>query len=285
MERRDGKKKEGGKKTDWRWRDGLSRKGCSPMNIPWEFTLNCFWFVYFFQYSALAHTPSVPVLTPRAPPSLPTHPTNPPTPPPPPPPFLLMPPSPHHPPHFHKWCSDVHQTQQWRITISCWSLSTKALYHFVSPPHPTPHHPLRSPLLSPLEISDVKEQMNFQPDIFGGPPFGAPLPVANANGFQLQRSNGSALFRRRAFEPTCVPFASWSGTPCLGSMREKGWAWPRRCTRCTERAKRLHMAVQSGRLPGFPAVPKGITRARGKRFDSENCLCKRRYECIPIWKL
>lgn len=26
-----------------------------------------------------------------------------------------------------------------------------------------------SPLLSPLEISDVKEQMNFQPDIFGGP--------------------------------------------------------------------------------------------------------------------
>lgn len=22
------------KKMDWRWRDGLSRKGCLPMNIP-----------------------------------------------------------------------------------------------------------------------------------------------------------------------------------------------------------------------------------------------------------
>lgn len=61
-------------RRNWRWRDGLSCKGCSPMNIPWEFTLNCFWFVYFFQYTALAHTPSVPALTPRVPPPRPTHP-------------------------------------------------------------------------------------------------------------------------------------------------------------------------------------------------------------------
>lgn len=90
---------------DWRWRDGLSRKGCSPMNIPWEFTLNCFWFVYFFQYSALAHTPSVPALTPRAPTHPPTTTTTTTH------PLPLMPPSPHHPPRFHKWCSDVHQTR------------------------------------------------------------------------------------------------------------------------------------------------------------------------------
>lgn len=214
---------------DRRWRDGLSRKGCAPMNIPWEFTLNCFWFVYFFQYSALAHTPSVSVLTPRAP-------THPPTPPPhhyrrlP-----LMPPSPHHPPHFHKWCSDVHQTQQWRITISCWSLSTKALYHFVPPPR-TPTH-TRSPLLSPL----MWRSRWISKQTFSGPPSRARylLPM-QMDSETCKDPKGSALFHMPSWARVrlhVVCLSEWT-TRYFGRIENKARTWPRRCSRAHGGSKR-----------------------------------------------
>lgn len=84
-------RKKKGKKTN-RTRGGVMAchaKALSSMNIPWEFTLNCFWFVYFFRYSALALTPASPTQDPHQPPPAP----------PPPPPPTHMPPSPHHPPY------------------------------------------------------------------------------------------------------------------------------------------------------------------------------------------
>lgn len=134
---------------------------------------------FFFQYSALARTPSVLVLTPRVSPHL----------------FPLC----TIPPRFHKWCSDVHQTQQWRITISCLSLSTKALQHF-GPLHVFPCWACWRSLM--WRTGWISKQTS-------GGPRREPLPVANAN--LLLRSRGSALFHRRALESTCKLFACGRG--------------------------------------------------------------------------
>ena len=172
---------------DWRWRDGLSRKGCSSMNIPWEFTLNCFWFVYFFQYSALTHTPSVPALTPRAPTHPPSTTTNTTT-----HPLPLMPPSPHHPPRFHKWCSDVHQTRamkdHYKLLGARQQKSTPTLY---------PHLPSLKPPRS--EISDVKDQMNFQNR--GAPIEPYLLPMQMGSKKKIQESWGE---KKKAHCSRCV---------------------------------------------------------------------------------
>lgn len=138
-------------------------KAARSMNIPWEFTLNCFWFVYFFQYSALAHTPSVPVLTPRAPP---------------PPPAPL-----------HATLSSPSPTLS-QVVLRCPSnAAMKDHYKLLEPVNKStlPLCPPCSPLVEPAGDLWCEGGDEFLTRHFQGAPI--ELPVANANGLRkrLQR--------------------------------------------------------------------------------------------------
>lgn len=214
---------------DRRWRDGLSRKGCAPMNIPWEFTLNCFWFVYFFQYSALAHTPSVSVLTPRAP----TQPTPPPSPLPPPPAHAtLSSPSPTLSQVVLRCPSNTAMKDHYKLSEPV----NKSTLPLCPPPPCTPTH-TRSPLLSPL----MWRSRWISKQTFSGPPSRARylLPM-QMDSETCKDPKGSALFHRPSWARVrlhVVCLSEWT-TQYFGRIENKARTWPQRCSRAHGGSKR-----------------------------------------------
>lgn len=144
----------------------------------------------------------------------------------------LMPPSPHHPPHFHKWCSDVHQTQQWRITISCRSLSTKALYHFVPPPPAHQHTPALPCWVLWCEGADEFLSRHFRG------PHREPATCCQCKWIPKLakiRKEVHCSTGRAELESACL--SEWT-TRYFGRIENKARTWPQRCSRAHGGSKR-----------------------------------------------
>lgn len=175
----------------------------------------------------------------------------------------LMPPSPHHPPHFHKWCSDVHQTQQWRITISCRSLSTKALYHFVPPPPAHQHTPALPCWVLWCEGADEFLSRHFRG------PHREPATCCQCKWIPKLakiRKEVHCSTGRAELESACMSFASRSGRrDTLGGSRIKLERDPS--------AALEHTAAQSGRPVQVSSGAERNGESQDKRLSGAKTVC------------